>query len=507
VKQNQLQGTTGSGQSGGAASPGLGELLSALIGKDMGSFLPTLQATTGQGGEGGSTKEGAPGAADAIAEASGEENGAGGADIDRATQIESLLSGVLALVAMKTASGATTDGTAPGPDGASEQVAAPALNGLVSSLAAPSGEGASSAPAKDGASKPADTTLAETLALLIFESLQALAATRDQAPPEAADSTESLLGKGDPGASGPLPPAQGKESGNGAAVNKASKEILEAAEAGQTAGGAGPKAPAVDAKGPFEQLLPGPADPADPSSGEKTAAQAADANNLTLVIRGPFSGGAQNQGTGGKSGTENGTADGEVGELKDDASVTIVKDLAALVEDREGNSSHDPRGDKEQSADTQGYPLTTGKDVSPGSAAAQEGQGTAPGQAGSTAAVERFEQIVGQLGSRPGSHDLVVKLDVGSEGSLVLGLKDLGQSVTVEVRASNQSMINLLTSQRDAIVRHLEGKDIHANIVIDPNASETPERREKREARQARAAANPGQDGDEAFGTFLERLV
>ena len=71
---------------------------------------------------------------------------------------------------------------------------------------------------------------------------------------------------------------------------------------------------------------------------------------------------------------------------------------------------------------------------------------------------------------------MTVRLTVGNDESLVLGLKDLGQTVTVEVRGSNQGMINLLQSQRDVIISHLEGKDISANIVIDPNASGTPRR-------------------------------
>ena len=106
------------------------------------------------------------------------------------------------------------------------------------------------------------------------------------------------------------------------------------------------------------------------------------------------------------------------------------------------------------------------------------------GQSGSAGTIERFDRIMEQVGSGTGPHDMTVRLTVGNDESLVLGLKDLGQTVTVEVRASNQGMINLLQSQRDVIISHLEGKDISANIVIDPNASGTPEKRDRRETRQ-----------------------
>jgi hypothetical protein len=121
------------------------------------------------------------------------------------------------------------------------------------------------------------------------------------------------------------------------------------------------------------------------------------------------------------------------------------------------------------------------------------------GQPGSTLAIERFDRVMEQVGTSTGPHDMTVRLTVGNDESLVLGLRDLGQTVTVEVRGSNQGMINLLQSQRDVIISHLEGKDISANIVIDPNASGTPGKRDRRETRQgtqaARAKAGGGFDG------------
>jgi hypothetical protein len=171
-----------------------------------------------------------------------------------------------------------------------------------------------------------------------------------------------------------------------------------------------------------------------------------------------------------------------------DGVVTIVKELTPLLlESRDGNTSHDPGAGKERPGEKESYPPTLDEHVSMNNDVAQDEQ--ASSQPGSTLAIERFDRIMEQVGSRTGPHDMTVRLTVGNEESLVLGLKDLGQTVTVEVRASNQGMINLLQSQRDLIVRHLEGKDISANIVIDPNASGTPEKRDRRETRQRTLAA------------------
>jgi len=120
-----------------------------------------------------------------------------------------------------------------------------------------------------------------------------------------------------------------------------------------------------------------------------------------------------------------------------------------------------------------------------------------------TTTAERFEKMIEQFGNGTAQHDLTVKLDMGKEGSVVLGLKDLGPTVTVEVKASDQGIISLLQSQKDSIIRNLEGKDVHANIYIDPNASGTPDKRDRRETGKQRTF-QPAPQGDAGFGEFLD---
>lgn len=199
---------------------------------------------------------------------------------------------------------------------------------------------------------------------------------------------------------------------------------------------------------------------------------------------------------------DNGAAEAKgTGAGHDEGVVTIVKELASLLpESRDRNASHDPAAGTERSGEKVIYPLTLDEHVSRNNEPAQEQQ--VSGQPGSTAAVERFDRVMEQVAGGTGPHDMTLRLTVGNEESLVLGLKNLGQTVTVDVRASNQGMINLLQSQRDDIIRHLEGRDITANIVIDPNASGTPEKRDRRETRQRTPAAR-GKAGA-AFDGLLE---
>jgi hypothetical protein len=181
-----------------------------------------------------------------------------------------------------------------------------------------------------------------------------------------------------------------------------------------------------------------------------------------------------------------------------DGAVTVVKELASLLfEGRDGSASHDPAAGKESPGAKEVYPIVLNEHVSINDEPTQEQQ--VSGQQASAGTIERFDRVMEQVGGGTGLHDMTVRLTIGSDESLVLGLKDLGQTVTVEVKGSNQGMINLLQSQRDVIISHLEGKDISANIIIDPNASGTSEKRERRETRQrtsaARAKVGGGFDG------------
>lgn len=123
---------------------------------------------------------------------------------------------------------------------------------------------------------------------------------------------------------------------------------------------------------------------------------------------------------------------------------------------------------------------------------------------GVVTAADRFEKIAQQMAAgRSNGQDLTVKLDIGNNERVVVAMKDLGQTIAVEVKASHDGLISLLQSQKDAIVRELEGKDLRTNIYIDPNASGNPERRERREtARQGRFVSTPAKA--EGFSSLLE---
>jgi hypothetical protein len=181
----------------------------------------------------------------------------------------------------------------------------------------------------------------------------------------------------------------------------------------------------------------------------------------------------------------------------------LSRTLLFIGEELESSSSQESAGErKQQKPEHHAFP---GADQTISDRPSGQQKSPTVAHPTSLAAVERFEKIVEQVSGKSSSQNLTVKLDIGNDENVVLGLRDLGRTVTVEVRASHQGLISLLQSQKDAIIRHLEGKDVRTNIFIDPNASGTPERRDGRESK--RRVLKAIRHDDTVFGTFLETFA
>ena len=76
---------------------------------------------------------------------------------------------------------------------------------------------------------------------------------------------------------------------------------------------------------------------------------------------------------------------------------------------------------------------------------------------------DRIEKIVEQYANKNVSMDMVVRLKIDEKETLLVGLKDQGGSITVEVKTTNETMGNFLLSQKEEIAKQLEGKNVYAN--------------------------------------------
>jgi hypothetical protein len=142
------------------------------------------------------------------------------------------------------------------------------------------------------------------------------------------------------------------------------------------------------------------------------------------------------------------------------------------------------------------------KDGSPDSAPLHEAQGnkTVKETAFASVMTDKIEKIIEQLSARGSSMDMVLRLKIDDRETLLVGLKNEGQKVIVDVKTSNEGTMNILQTQKETISRNLEEKHVYTNIFVDPDSNGGFERRESR-----REERKNERDPDKAnFIEFLE---
>jgi hypothetical protein len=81
---------------------------------------------------------------------------------------------------------------------------------------------------------------------------------------------------------------------------------------------------------------------------------------------------------------------------------------------------------------------------------------------------DRLAAVADQVGLREKPLDITLRLKTEGGESLLVGLRDQAGKIVVQVRSADEHMVSLLESQKDAIVRHLEAKQISSSISISP---------------------------------------
>ena len=540
MDEGSLQGAAGGvAQVKSSAPLDLPALLLAFLGENVETSGQAAQATAGLALLQTASDKGLKASVKPAAGSTQDEGTIAGTHLKSGQQLQDLIMGLLALVMTNETGAGSQTAAATGSDSGEEKAAAAQDNGITTGVKSGDDDGPShrgKASSNSGASNSASETdnrhLLDTLALLLFTGLETI---RGEPGKESGTSgeTQSLLPK-DGGAEKGVAAAQ--PAAGGQTVESAHTEgretvaspgdepkgfaarfldaVTEAVTSTGTAAVTSTVTSAVTSSGTEAPTSTGTAAVTSavteaPTSTGTAAVRAeltlmpaggtgAGENGLTLQISVGNARAFGQTSLGGE--TARGGTTGVKGALgpSSDGAVTVVKELAPLLfEGRDGSASHDPAAGKESPGAKEVYPIVLNEHISINDEPTQEQQ--VSGQQASAGTIERFDRVMEQVGGGTGLHDMTVRLTIGSDESLVLGLKDLGQTVTVEVKGSNQGMINLLQSQRDVIISHLEGKDISANIIIDPNASGTSEKRERREMRQrtsaARAKVGGGFDG------------
>jgi 3-deoxy-D-arabino-heptulosonate 7-phosphate (DAHP) synthase len=88
---------------------------------------------------------------------------------------------------------------------------------------------------------------------------------------------------------------------------------------------------------------------------------------------------------------------------------------------------------------------------------------------------------------------------------LLVGLKDQGNIITVEVRTTNETMGNFLLSQKEEIAKQLEGKNVYTNIYVDVQ-NENSQKREQKEQKEQKKV-NHEEKAKNDFDAFIEAVA
>ncbi len=94
---------------------------------------------------------------------------------------------------------------------------------------------------------------------------------------------------------------------------------------------------------------------------------------------------------------------------------------------------------------------------------------------------DRIEKIIEQFSNRGSQMDMVVRLKLDDKETLLVGLKHEGQKIIVDVKASNDGLLNLIQAHKDDIARHLEDRNIFTSIFVQPDGENNSERQNQQQ--------------------------
>ncbi len=117
--------------------------------------------------------------------------------------------------------------------------------------------------------------------------------------------------------------------------------------------------------------------------------------------------------------------------------------------------------------------------------------------------VEKIEKLTEHFAGRNMNMDMTVRLKIDDNETVLVGLRDEGSSVTVEVRGASESTMNFLQSQKEDITRSLENRNIQTTIHVDIDQDAEG----RRQQRQHRDAGENETVEQQDFGSFFEALA
>ena len=117
--------------------------------------------------------------------------------------------------------------------------------------------------------------------------------------------------------------------------------------------------------------------------------------------------------------------------------------------------------------------------------------------------VDKIEKITEQFAGRNMNSDMLVRLRIDEKETLLVGFKEEGSRVTVELKTTNENILNILQTQKDDMTKNLEGKNIFVSIHVDLD--------QNGQGKQGKhnGRGDKGEEGqdDKDFSAFIEALA
>lgn len=117
--------------------------------------------------------------------------------------------------------------------------------------------------------------------------------------------------------------------------------------------------------------------------------------------------------------------------------------------------------------------------------------------------IDKIEKITEQYAGKNSGLDMTVKLKIDDNETILIGLRDEGRSVTVEVKTANENTLNFIQSQKNDLVKNLEDKHIMTTIHVDIDQDAQNRREQGKRRDNGRDSAEEEHD----FGNFFEALA
>ncbi len=117
--------------------------------------------------------------------------------------------------------------------------------------------------------------------------------------------------------------------------------------------------------------------------------------------------------------------------------------------------------------------------------------------------IDKIEKLTEQYTGKNVGMDMTVKLKIDDHETLLIGLKNEGESVTVEVKAANENTMNFIDSQKNDITKNLEEKNIMTSIHVNIDQDSQGRRQDRNHQEKNEDVTEENQN----FGDFFEAIA